>query len=188
MTNQTDTPAGPTAQKQALLEAFDTVLKQQAEAREAELREAEARRRARRRVRPWISASAVLALILCSYLYVERPEWLFPTAGRFPSRWPSRRPSLRIGMANVAQHLERYRQRTGAMPRTLAESGTRVEGDDLRAARVRHLAAGRHQRRDRAHAHLAGLPARLPRQQLRSHRSEGTMKPADAGGSPSSSC
>ena len=59
MTNQTETPAGPTAQKQALLEAFDTVLKQQAEAREAELREAEARRRARRRVRPWpASASA----------------------------------------------------------------------------------------------------------------------------------
>ena len=127
MTNQTDTPAGPTAQKQALLEAFDTVLKQQAEAREAELREAEARRRARRRVRPWISASAVLALILCSYLYVERPEWLFPTAA-IPESVALKEASLRIGMANVAQHLERYRQRTGAMPRTLAESGTRVKG------------------------------------------------------------
>ena len=57
MTNQTDTPATPAAQKQALLDAFDTVLKQQAEAREAELREAEARRRAQRRVRPTMSMS-----------------------------------------------------------------------------------------------------------------------------------
>ena len=127
MTNQTDTPASPTAQKQALLDAFDTVLKQQAETREAELREAEARRRARRRVRPWVSALAVLSLALCSYLYVERPEWLFPTAA-IPETMALKEASLRIGMANVAQHLERYRQRTGALPRTLAESGSRVSG------------------------------------------------------------
>jgi hypothetical protein len=127
MTNQTDTPAGPTAQKQALLEAFDTVLKQQAEAREAELREAEARRRAKRRIRPWISASAVLSLVLCSYLYVERPEWLFPSP-TIPESVAIKEASLRIGMANVAQHLERHRQRTGALPRTLAEAGTRVNG------------------------------------------------------------
>lgn len=127
MTNQTDTPAGPAAQKQALLEAFDTVLKQQAEAREAELREAEARRRAGRRVRPAISALAVLVLALCAYLYVERPEWLFPTAA-VPETLAIKEASLRIGMANVAQHLERHRQRTGALPRTLADAGTRAEG------------------------------------------------------------
>ena len=127
MTNQTETPAGPTAQKQALLEAFDTVLKQQADAREAELREAEARRRARRRVRPWISASAILSLILCSYLYVERPDWLFPSAA-VPESVAIKEASLRIGMVNVAQHLVRHRQRTGALPRTLAEAGTRVNG------------------------------------------------------------
>jgi hypothetical protein len=127
MTNQTDTPAGPTAQKQALLEAFDSVLKQQAEAREAELREAEARRRAKRRVRPWISASAVLSLVLCSYLYVERPEWLFPGSA-IPESVAIKEASLRIGMANVAQKVERYRQRTGSLPRTLADAGTRVNG------------------------------------------------------------
>ena len=126
MTNQTDTPASPTAQKQALLEAFDTVLKKQAEAREAELREAEARRRSRRRMRPLISASAVLSLVLCSYLYVERPDWLFPSA-TIPESVAIKEASLRIGMANVAQHLERYRQRTGALPRTLAETGTRMK-------------------------------------------------------------
>jgi hypothetical protein len=127
MSNQTETPSGPTAQKQALLEAFDTVLKQQAEAREAELREAEARRRAHRRVRPTIAAAAVLALILCSYLYVERPEWLFPSAA-VPESVAMKEASLRIGMANVAQHLERHRQRTKTIPRTLAEAGTRMEG------------------------------------------------------------
>jgi hypothetical protein len=127
MTNQTETQASPAAQKQALLEAFDTVLKQQAETREAELREAEARRRAQRRVRPVIAAAAVLAMVLCSYLYIERPEWIFPTAA-IPESVAIKEASLRIGMANVAQHLERHRQRTGTVPRSLAEAGTRVEG------------------------------------------------------------
>jgi hypothetical protein len=127
MSNQTDTPATPTAQKQALLEAFDTVLKQQAEAREAELREAEARRRARRQVRPLISVAGILSLALCAYLYIERPEWLFPTAA-VPETVAIKEASLRIGMANVAQHLERHRQRTGTVPRTLVEAGTRAEG------------------------------------------------------------
>jgi hypothetical protein len=127
MSNQTDTPASPAAQKQALLEAFDTVLKQQAEAREAELREAEARRRAQRRVRPAIAATAILSMMLCFYLYLERPEWLFPSAA-VPESVAIKEASLRIGMANVAQHVERYRQRRGALPRTLADAGTRVEG------------------------------------------------------------
>jgi hypothetical protein len=127
MTNQTDTPADPAAQKQALLEAFDSVLKQQSEAREAELRDAEARRRAKRRVRPWISAMAAVSLVLCSYLYVEQPEWLFPGSA-IPESVAIKEASLRIGMANVAQKVERHRQRTGSLPRTLAEAGTRVNG------------------------------------------------------------
>ena len=127
MSNQTDTAASPAAQKQALLEAFDTVLQQQAEAREAELREAEARRRALRRVRPTIAAAAVLLLVLCSYLYIERPEWIFPTAS-VPESVAIKEASLRIGMANVAQQVERRRQRTGTLPRSLTDAGARVEG------------------------------------------------------------
>src|SRR5262245_11804990 len=115
MSNQTENPPSPSAQKQALLEAFDTVLKQQAEAREAELREAEAHRRAQRRVRPTIAAAAVLSLVLCSYLYIERPEWIFPTAAP-PESVAIKEASLRIGMANVAQHVERHHQRTGTLP------------------------------------------------------------------------
>ncbi len=115
------------SQKQALLEAFDSVLKQQAENREAEQREEAARRRKRNRVRPSVWAAAVLALFLCAYLYIERPEWLFPSSVP-PESVAIQEASLRIGMANVAQHVERYRQRSGRLPRTLLHAGTHVEG------------------------------------------------------------
>ena len=118
---------GASPQKQALLEAFDSVLKKQAEEREAEQQEAEARRRSRNRVRPTVWASAVLVLFLCAYLYVERPEWLFPASAP-PESVAVKEASLRIGMANVAQHVERYRQRTGKLPLTLLEAGTQAEG------------------------------------------------------------
>lgn len=128
MTNETGTTpvAGPSSQKQALLEAFDNVLKKQAEEREAELREAAARRRDRRQVRPLVLAAGVLVLLLCSYLYIERPEWIFPGAAP-PESVAIREASLRIGMANAAQHVERYRHRTGRLPASLAEAGTRVQ-------------------------------------------------------------
>src|SRR6185503_20860640 len=63
------------AEKQALLEAYDSVLKHQVETREAEQREAEARRAARGRVRPWVWTSAACTMVLCAYLFIERPEW-----------------------------------------------------------------------------------------------------------------
>jgi hypothetical protein len=118
---------GASSQKQALLEAFDSVLKQQAEDREAQQREEAARRRNRKRVRPTIWAAAVLALFLCAYLYIERPEWVFPASAP-PESVAIQEASLRIGMANVAQHVERYRQRTGRLPGTLLEAGTQAEG------------------------------------------------------------
>jgi hypothetical protein len=130
MTKETTEPApvrGASPEKQALLEAFDSVLKQQAENREAERREEAARRRNRGRVRPTVWASAVLALFLCTYLYIERPEWLFPASAP-PESVTIQEASLRIGMANVAQHVERYRQRRGKLPRTLLDAGTQVEG------------------------------------------------------------
>ena len=118
---------GASPQKQALLEAFDSVLKQQAEDREAEQRAQAARRGSRNRVRPTIWAAAVLALFLCAYVYIERPEWVFPASAP-PETVAIQEASLRIGMANVAQHVERYRQRRGKLPSTLLEAGTQVEG------------------------------------------------------------
>jgi hypothetical protein len=119
--------AGATPEKQALLEAFDTVLKKQAEVREAERRVFTEQRRKRNRVRPSLWVAACFTMFLSAYLYIERPEWLFPTAAA-PERVAIKEASLRIGMANVAQHVERYRQRTGRLPRTLSETGTQVDG------------------------------------------------------------
>src|SRR6185369_14042382 len=110
------------AEKQALLEAYDTVLKHQAETREAEEREAEARRAARGRVRPWVWTSAACTMVLCAYLFIERPELLFPAAAT-PETTEVQEASLRIGMANAAQHIQRYYQQYNRLPESLTEAG-----------------------------------------------------------------
>ena len=119
-------PAAParsaSVEKQALLEAYDTVLKHQAERREEEAREAEARRAARHRTRPFVWTSAALTLVLCSYLFIERPEWMFPQAGPVEST-ELQDASIRIGMANAAQHVQRFRQQNNRYPETLTEAG-----------------------------------------------------------------
>jgi len=116
-----------TAEKQALLEAYDTVLKHQAERREAEAREAEARRAARQRTRPLVWMSAALTLVLCSYLLIERPDWMFPQAGPVESA-AVQEASIRIGMANAAQHVQRFRQQQNRYPETLTEAGAYGDG------------------------------------------------------------
>jgi hypothetical protein len=125
-TSGTASVPGASPQKQALLEAFDSVLKTQAEERLAQQREAEARRNTGR-IRPGILMLAVLSFFLCTYLYIERPGWLFPDSGPLESV-AIKEASLRIGMANVAQHIERYRQQNGKLPETLAEVGTQMQG------------------------------------------------------------
>jgi hypothetical protein len=45
-----------------------------------------------------------------------------------------REASLRISVANAAQHIERYRQRTGRLPTTLAEAGAHEAGLDYEPA------------------------------------------------------
>ena len=134
MTKNTATPPqtpGASPQKQALLDAFDTVLKTQAEEREAEHREAELARK-HKGVGPSVAVFALLVLGLCGYLYMDRPEWLFPSAA-VPESTAVQEASLRIGMANVAQHIEQYRKRTGRLPATLAEAGTQLDGVSYQA-------------------------------------------------------
>jgi hypothetical protein len=121
-------------EKKALLEAFDTVLKTQAEQREAQRAEAEARRRH--------SASRLLTVVctavtvfICVYLYVERPDWVFP-APPTPESLVVREASLRISVANAAQHVERFRQRTGRLPATLAEAGAHEAGLEYEPAKT----------------------------------------------------
>ncbi|HEU5039927.1 MAG TPA: hypothetical protein VFT84_03840 [Gemmatimonadales bacterium] len=122
MTNETATP-----EKKALLEAFDTVLKAQAEEREARRQEEEARRAARARSRPVMWACAAILLFVGTYLWVEQPDWVFPNKP-LPESTAVKDAGLRIGMANAAQHIERYRQRNGRLPASLAEAGAHGDG------------------------------------------------------------
>jgi len=130
MSHETTTPAtSPTAspEKKALLEAFDTVLKTQAEAREAERAAAEARRRSRDASRLLMLVCTLTIVFASAYLYVERPEWAFPAAAA-PESPAVREASLRISVANAAQHIEHYRQQTGQLPTTLQQAGAHGAG------------------------------------------------------------
>jgi hypothetical protein len=122
MTNDTATP-----EKKALLEAFDTVLKTQADEREAQRLEAEARRLARARSRPVMWVCAAVVLFVSAYLWIEQPEWVFPNRA-VPESMAVKDASLRIAIANAAQHVERFRQRKGRLPATLEEAGAHGDG------------------------------------------------------------
>ena len=122
MSNSTASP-----EKKALLEAFDTVLKTKAEEREAELAAAETRRRHRGASRLLMVLCTTFVVFFSVYLYVERPEWIFPHR-LGPESLAVREASLRISLANAAQHVERYRQQTGHLPATLQQAGAHGAG------------------------------------------------------------
>ena len=123
-------PPPPSAEKKALLDAFDTVLKSQAEERE---REAEDRRRGRRSSRPLLAVAAGILFVVGTYLGVARPTWVFPPRP-MPESQALEEASLKVAMANAAQHVERFRQRNGRLPESLAEAGAR--GDVLHYSRL----------------------------------------------------
>jgi hypothetical protein len=114
-------------EKKALLEAFDTVLKTKAEEREAELAAAESQRRGRGVSRLLMLVCVTILVFVSAYLYVERPDWIFPTPAP-PESVAVREASLRITIATAAQHIERYRQQSGRLPATLTEAGAYGEG------------------------------------------------------------
>jgi hypothetical protein len=125
--SQDTTSATATPQKKALLEAFDTVLKTAAEARELERLAAEARRRGRGISRLLLVVCTTILVFVSVYLYVERPEWAFPTPST-PESTAVRQASLRISVANAVQHVERYRQQRGKLPATLEQAGANTVG------------------------------------------------------------
>jgi hypothetical protein len=130
MTRETGTPASSpsaTPEKKALLEAFDTVLKTQAEEREAERAAQEAGRRNRGASRLLMVVCTTIIVFSSVYLYVERPEWVFPAPPEAESI-AVREASLRIGLANAAQHIERYKHQTGQLPTSLHQAGAHGEG------------------------------------------------------------
>ncbi len=68
-----------------------------------------------------------IVVFLAVYLYVERPEWVFPAPPPAESQ-AVREASLRIMMANAAQHLDRFRHQTGRWPASLEEAGAHGPG------------------------------------------------------------
>lgn len=132
MSQETSTPKppgspAPSAEKRALLDAFDTVLKTQADERDASSRDAEAQRRARASSRPLMGAATLILLAVAAYLAVMRPTWVFaprPT----PETLALQEASLRVSMANAAQHVDHFRKRNARLPESLAEAGARENG------------------------------------------------------------
>ncbi|HEX3232953.1 MAG TPA: hypothetical protein VHR41_02065 [Gemmatimonadales bacterium] len=120
-------PTTPISAKKALLDAYDTVLKTQADEREAELRAIEARRQARRWSRPLVLICAAIVLFTGAYLWIERPDWVFPRPPA-PESAAVAEAGLRITIANAAQHVERFRQRTGRLPESLEAAGAHPLG------------------------------------------------------------
>ncbi|MFL5496131.1 MAG: hypothetical protein ACJ8DC_17230 [Gemmatimonadales bacterium] len=130
MSHESTRPTTPTTAntaKKALLDAFDTVLKTQADEREAELRAAEARRRARTWSRPLVLICAAIVLFTGAYLWIERPAWVFPVP-LAPESVAVEEAGLRITIANAAQHVERFRERNGRLPESLEEAGAHPLG------------------------------------------------------------
>ena len=132
-------------EKKALLEAFDSVLKTKADEREAERLAAEARRRGRGTSRLLMVVCATVLLFVSVYVFVERPDWIFPAPPQ-PESLAVREASLRISVANAAQHVERYRQQTGSFPSTLAQAGAHATARQLRPDDRRISAPGRGRR------------------------------------------
>ncbi len=130
MSQDTTTPppnAAASPEKKALLAAFDTVLKTAAEEQDLERLAAEARRRNRGGSRLLLVVCTVVLTFASVYLYVERPEWAFG-APSLPESPAVRQASLRISVANAAQHIERYRQQRGRLPVTLEQAGANGAG------------------------------------------------------------
>jgi hypothetical protein len=140
-TTTSPTPAAPTPgqQKQALLEAVDQVIRKQAEDREAERA---AKRTRRRRVSPVMLVCFVILAFVGAYVGIEQPTWLFPPPPVVESR-EQQEASLRIGLATVAQRVDRFRQREGRLPKSLTEVGAGFSGVELVPAGDGYMLHGR---------------------------------------------
>jgi hypothetical protein len=110
--------------KKALLQAFDEVLKTQAEAR-AEHQATSARASGRPAV--IVLVGIFTLLFVGAYLWLEQPSWFFPPPPP-PESTAVKEASLRIALANAARHVEHFRRTTGRLPATLEETGTPMNG------------------------------------------------------------
>ena len=124
----TPTQAGtPSPEKQALIDAYDQVIRVDAERRG---QDAATPRRSRRRwpLHPVAMVCLVVWAVTGAYIVSTRPSWVF--ARGMPTESPAiQEASLRLAMAMKAEQIERFRQRqNGRLPSTLDEVGPVTEG------------------------------------------------------------
>jgi hypothetical protein len=112
----TPPPNTPTPEKRALIDAYDQVMRVEAERRAGDPDAGQKRRRP--------SLIVVVGLVLIAGLggvsYVVRPAWLFPAPLPVASQ-ADLNAQLRVGLYMQAQRILAHRTRTGRLPATLAE-------------------------------------------------------------------
>ena len=105
--------------KQALLEAFDDVLKADAERRAEEATQPPPRTR---RVSPVLVAGLAAIAAMGGAIFATQPPWM-----GFPDEYVEapviQDASLRLAMYQARQRVEQYRTTRGALPPTLADAG-----------------------------------------------------------------
>lgn len=131
----------PSPEKQALIEAFDQVIK-------ADANQKERVTIPQRKPRDWpLHPVALLALLLLAGvgvgLFVTKPAWLFDRGMPVEST-AMQDASLRLGMAMQYQRIERYRQANGKLPAALSDVGPPMQGITYqRAGGDRYILRGR---------------------------------------------
>lgn len=117
------TPAGGEPnQKQALLEAFDDVLKADAVRREEDAARRAAQARARRRVSPVLVAALFALAAIGAGVLATRPPWLgFPDPYVEPPAVED--ASLRLAIYRARQRVEAYRREHQSLPSSLVQAG-----------------------------------------------------------------
>jgi hypothetical protein len=107
-------PPEPSAEKRALLEAYDAAVQQSARQSNKPLP---------RRTLGIVTIIFALALLaIGAWLYTARPDWVF-ARGMPPQSAAVREASLRLTMAMQYQRIERYRDSAGHLPVRLSDLG-----------------------------------------------------------------
>lgn len=104
----------PSAEKRALLEAYEAALQQPTRPASGP---------PRRRTFGFLTLVCVVALVaIGAWLYKARPDWVFER-GMPPQSPALREASLRLAMATQYQRIERFRDSAGHLPARLSDVG-----------------------------------------------------------------
>ncbi|HET8632705.1 MAG TPA: hypothetical protein VFL88_01055 [Gemmatimonadales bacterium] len=107
-------PPEPSAEKRALLEAYEAALQQPSRFASGP---------SPKRPFGFLTVISVLALVaIGAWLFAKRPDWVF-ARGRPPQSAAIREASLRLAMAAQYERIERFRDSAGHLPTRLADLG-----------------------------------------------------------------